>query len=77
MTLPDLKVSWDGNAMSPFTVIRHVPWKSFFSDVADDEYSQLVEIAVERSIFECKIQKSVPRLLQLRNMLFARIEMSS
>ena len=31
----------------------------FFSDAADNEHSYLVEIPVERSIFECNIQKSV------------------
>ena len=71
------------NAMSSFTVLRHVPWNtficsavqcfhqfvmvfiycllSFFSDAAYSAHSQLVEIVVERSIFECNIQKSVPR----------------
>ena len=39
---------------------------SFFSDAADNEHSYLVEIPVERSIFECNIQKSVPRSLQLK-----------
>ena len=75
------------NAMSSFTVLRHVPWNtficsavqcfyqfvmvfiycllSFFSDAAYSEHSQLVEIVVERSIFECAIQKGVPRSLQL------------
>ena len=79
------------NAMSSFTVLRHVPWNtficsavqcfhqfvmvfiycllscvmvsiycllSFFSDAADNEHSQLVEIPVERS--------NVPRSLQLK-----------
>ena len=88
------------NAMSSFTVLRHVPWNtficsavqcfhqfvmvfiycllscvmvsiycllSFFSDAADNEHSQLVEIPVERSIFECNIQKSIPLSLQLKN----------
>ena len=51
---------------------------SFFSDAADNEHSYLVEIPVERSIFECNIQKSVPRLLQLKNiMLSSRIEICS
>ena len=39
---------------------------SFFSDAAYSEHSQLIEIVVERSIFECNIQKSVPRSLQLK-----------
>ena len=39
---------------------------SFFSGAADNEHSYLVEIPVERSIFECNIQKSVPRSLQLK-----------
>ena len=39
---------------------------SFFSDPASNEHSQLVEIPVERSIFQSNIQKSVPRLLQLK-----------
>ena len=33
---------------------------SFFSDAADNEHSYLVEIPVERSIFECNILKSFP-----------------
>ena len=73
--------------MSPFTVLRHVPWNTFvmvfivyylFSDVTDNEHSYLVEIPVERSFFECNIQKSVPRSLQLKNiMLSSRIEICS
>ena len=39
---------------------------SFFSDAAYSEHCQLVEIVVERSIFECNIQKSDPRSLQLK-----------
>ena len=39
----------------------------FFSNAADNEHSKVVEIPVERSIFECYIQKSVPRSLQLKN----------
>ena len=39
---------------------------SFFSDAADNEHSYLVEIPVDRSIFECNIQKSIPRSLQLK-----------
>ena len=39
---------------------------TFFSDAAYSEYSYLVEIVVERSVFVCNIQKSVPRLLQLK-----------
>ena len=76
------------NAMSSFTVLRHVPWNtficsavqcfhqfvmvfiycllSFFSDAAYSAHSQLVEIVVERSIFECNIQKRVPRSFQLK-----------
>ena len=42
---------------------------SFFSDAADNEHSYLVEIPVERSIFECNIQESVPRSLQLKNIV--------
>ena len=42
---------------------------SFFSDAADNEHSYLVEIPVERSIFECNIQKSVLRSLQLKNIV--------
>ena len=38
----------------------------FFSHAACNEYSQLVEIVVERSIFECNIQKRVPRSFQLK-----------
>ena len=37
----------------------------FFSDAEDNEHSYLVEIPVERSIFVCNIQKSIPRSLQL------------
>ena len=40
-----------------------------FSDTADNEHSYLVEIPVERSIFECNIQESVPRSLQLKNIV--------
>ena len=51
---------------------------SFFSDAADNEHSELVEIPVERSVLECNIQKSVPRSLQLNNiMLPSRIEICS
>ena len=39
----------------------------FFSDAADNKQSYLNEISVERSIFKCNIQKSVPRSLQLQN----------
>ena len=50
----------------------------FFSDVVDNEHSYLVDIPVERSIFKCNIQKSVPRSLQLKNiMLSSRIEICS
>ena len=38
----------------------------FFSDAPDNERSQLVEIPIERSIFECNIQKTIPRSLQLK-----------
>ena len=39
----------------------------FFSNAANNEHSKLVEIPVERSIFECNIQKSIPLSLQLKN----------
>ena len=42
---------------------------SFFSNAADNEHSKVVEIPVKRSIFECYIQKSVPRSLQLKNIV--------
>ena len=42
---------------------------SFFSDTADNEHSYLVEIPVERSMFECNIQKIVSRSLQLKNIV--------
>ena len=32
-----------------------------FSNAANKEHSYLVKIPVERSIFECDIQKSIPR----------------
>ena len=76
------------NAMSPFTVLRHVTWitficsavqcfhqfvmifinclLSFFSDAAYSEHSYLAEIVVERSIFECNIQKSIQLSSQLK-----------
>ena len=76
------------NAMSSFTVLRHVPWNtficsavqcfhqfvmvfiycllSFFSDAADNEHSQLVEIPVERSIFECNIQKKRSKIITIK-----------
>ena len=90
------------NAMSSFTVLRHVPWNTFicsvvqcfhqfvmvlfivyylvlwflftvyylfFSDAGDNEHSQLVDIRVERSIFKCNIQKSVPISLRLKNIV--------
>ena len=41
-----------------------------FSDAADNEHSYLVEIPVERSIFECDIKKKCPRSLQLKNVIF-------
>ena len=51
---------------------------SFFSDAADNEHSYLVEIPIKRSIFECNIQKTVTRSLQLQNiMLPSRIEICS
>ena len=40
---------------------------SFFSNAADNEHSKLVEIPVERSIFECNIQKTVPRSSKLKS----------
>ena len=40
--------------------------RSFFGDAAYSEHSYLVKIVVERSVFECNIQKSVPRSLQLK-----------
>ena len=43
---------------------------SFCSDATDNEHSYLVEIPVERSIFECNIQKSVTRSLHLKNVIF-------
>ena len=42
---------------------------SFFSNAADKEHSKLVEIPVERLIFDCNIQKSVPRSLQSKNIV--------
>ena len=42
----------------------------FFSDAADNEHSYLVEIPVEHSVFECNIQKSVPRSLQLKKLCY-------
>ena len=51
---------------------------SFSSDAADNEHSYLVEIPVERSIFGCNIQKSVPRSLQLQSIILSsRIEICS
>ena len=51
---------------------------SFFSDAADNEQSYVVGIPVGHSIFECNIQKSVPRLLQLQNIILSsRIEICS
>ena len=49
----------------------------FFSDAADNEHSYLVEIPVEHSVFECNIQKSVPRSLRLKKLLSSRIEICS
>ena len=34
---------------------------SFISEAADNEHNLLLEIPVERSIFECNIQKSLTR----------------
>ena len=48
---------------------------SCFNNVSDSEHCELNEILVERSIFQYNIQKSVPRSLQLKKMLFWRIEM--
>ena len=50
---------------------------SFFSDAADNEHSYLVEIPVERSIFECNIQKSVPRSKLQNTILSSRTEICS
>ena len=93
------------NAMSSFSILRHIPWNtlicsavqcfhqfamvftycllsclmvsiycfpSCFSNAADSEHSKLVEILVERSIFECNIQKRVPRSLQLKNIVILK-----
>ena len=49
----------------------------FFSDAADNVHRYLVEIPVERSIFESNIQKSVPRSVQLQNILSSRIKICS
>ena len=46
-----------------------IVYSLFFSDAAGNEQSWLVEIPVERSIFECNIQKSVPVLSQLKNIM--------
>ena len=86
------------NAMSSFTVLRHVPWntficsavqcfhqfvmvficllscvmvsiyclQSFFSDAADNKHSYLVEIPVERSIFEYNIQKKHSKIITIK-----------
>ena len=48
-----------------------------FSDTADNEHSYLVEIPVERSIFECNIQKSVPRSKLQNTFLSSRIDICS
>ena len=50
---------------------------SFFSDAADNEHRYLVEIPVERSIFEYNTQESVPRSVQLQNILSSGIEICS
>ena len=42
-----------------------------FSNAADKKHSYLVEIPLERSIFECNIQKSVPGSLQLQNIILS------
>ena len=48
-----------------FNVFISLLW-FLFSDAAGNQRSQVVEIPVERSVFECNIQKSVPRSLQLK-----------
>ena len=50
---------------------------SFFSDAVDNEHRYLVEIPVERSIFEYNTQESVPRSVQLQNILSSGIEICS
>ena len=65
-----------------FNVFISLLWFLFivyylFRGAAYSEHSYLVEIVVERSIFECNIQKSVPRSLQLKNTLSSRIEICS
>ena len=54
-----------------FIVYHLVLWFLFivFSNAADNEHSKLVEIPIERSVFECNIQKCVPRSLQLKNIV--------
>ena len=70
MVLPDFKDHENYNAVSSFTVLRHVPWNNFiysaaqydflwflFSDAAGNEHCLLVEIPVKRSTFNSNIQK--------------------
>ena len=40
--------------------------QSFFSDAADNKHSYLVEIPVERSIFECNIQKKRSKIIEIK-----------
>ena len=40
--------------------------QSFFSDAADNEHSYLVDIPVERSIFEYNIQKKHSKIITIK-----------
>ena len=79
MWLSDFKDYENCNAMSLYyvmylgTLLFAVQSNGFisllwflFSDSAGHEHSQLVEIPVECSTFQCNIQKSVPRSVQLK-----------
>ena len=48
-----------------FVMVFNYCLLSFFSGAAENKHSYLVEIPVELSIFECSIQKSFLRSLQV------------
>ena len=65
--MPDTFEHFHLQCSSVFSLVCYGFYLSFFSNVADNQHCYLIEIIVERSIFECNIEKNVPRSLQLKN----------
>ena len=51
-----------------FNVFISLLW-FLFSDAAGNERSQVVEIPVERSVFECNIQKKCTKIITIKKIL--------